>query len=217
MSDILYTGDWGDVDEMVGADDDGVYVIGDDGQFYEVGRRGKRRRNERRDNRRGGGGGQAQKPRLLPAPQAMQVRPAGEPMRHQLIPNAARRQPLGIPVTQVPAATGPTAPGFAQAVVNVQREFQGQRLILSAIENGVPTVPDALSGVALSIFLVGSVNQLPSGVPQTAQGYRADAIAAELELTPATVGTIITIGFQNFLSQSVTVSGVLFGMTRGEG
>lgn len=204
MSEILYTGDWGDSDEMVG--DDPTYVIGDDGQLYEVGRRGKRRRETRRDNRQ-----------LRRAPAPMVVKPAGAPMRHQLNPNSARRQPLGIPPTLVPAATGPTAPGFAQAQVNVQREFQGQRLILSAIETGVPTVPDALSGVALSVFLVGSVNQLPSGVAQSGQGYRADAIDAQLELTPATIGTIITIGYQNFLTQPVTVTGVMFGMTRGEG
>lgn len=35
-----------------------------------------------------------------------------------------------------------------------------------------------------------------------------------MELTPCTVGTIITLGFQNFLPNSVTLQGTLFGVTR---
>ena len=228
---IMYVGNWGG-GWNVGGDDDWedfdepVYGVGYDGQTYEIGRRrGRRRRqnrrdrrDERRDNRHGGGGGAPQLPAaaetFIPAPKPMLVQPAGAPMRHTLEPSGFRRQPLGLGSVVIPAATGPAAPGFAQAVVNVQREFQGQRLILSATENGPPSVPDALTGVALSQFLIASDNQLPSGTAQAAISYARDATDTEMELTPCTVGTIITLGFQNFLPNSVTLQGTLFGVTR---
>jgi len=177
---------------------DPIYQIGDDGQLYEVGRRrGRGRREERRENRS-----------IRRAPQAVSITPAGPPMRHTLDATNARRQTLGFPVATVPAA----GQGFAE--VNVQREFQAERLILVAVDT--VTGLDASIAVQLNQFLIASVNQLASGAPQSIVAYRPDAIGAGVMLTPATVGTIIRLGFQNQSANPVTVSGVFFGMTRGE-
>lgn len=223
---IVYVGDWGNGvagDEMEDFDEP-VYQVGDDGGLWEVGRRRGRRRRQQRRHPNQGGGGQQQPPAqtkpntphetFTPAPTPMLIQPAGAPMRHSLVPTGFRRQPLGLGSLLIPAAVGPGAPGVATLSINVQREFQGQRLILAANENGVPTVADALIGCALSQFLIASENQLPSGTPQAAIAYARDATDTEMELTPCTVGTIITMQFQNFLPNSVTLQGTLFGVTK---
>ena len=188
----------------IGDDTVPVFEIGYDGQLIEVGR--KRRGQQRRDNRRGGG----QQAIVKPAPQQMAITPVGQPMRHTLDPNTARRQTLGFNPAIVAGAGGG---GFAE--VNVQREFQAERLILVAVDN--VTGLDASHAVMLVSFLIASVNQLASGAPQSLTAYRPDAIGAGVMLTPATVGTIIRLGFQNSGVNPVTVTGVFFGMTRGEG
>lgn len=189
-----YAGDMGE---------EAIYQIGGDGILYEVGRR-KRRGAQRREQRRN----PAPPPSFKPAPQAVAVAPAGSPMRHTLDANSARRQPLGF--DPVVIAAGPNTSGIAQ--VNVQREFQAERLILSAVD---PLTGNDVSGlVQLTQFLVQSDNQLPSGAPQSLIGYRYDAIGAGLMATPAQVGAIIRLGFTNLGATQVVVSGVFYGMTR---
>jgi len=172
------------------------------GVMYEVGRR-KRRGAARRDQRQ-----EARRPQLKPAPQPVLVQPAGAPMRHTLDASGMRRQPLGFdPVLLAP---GPNTSGIVQ--VNVQREFQAERLILAATD---PLTGNDVSGlVQLTQFLVQSDNQLPSGAPQALIGYRYDAIGAGLMATPAQVGAIIRLGFTNLGATQAVVSGVFYGMTR---
>ena len=191
MSD-MYMG-WDD--DAIAGDDDAVYEVGADGVLYEVGRRrGRSRRRERRAMRR--------------APEQLEVKKLNPPMRHTLDPSNRRVQPLGF--TPIIIAAG----GTGVATVNVQREFQGERLILTAIDT--VTGLDVTFALQLTQFLVGSVNQLPSGAPQPCIAYTATAIATSIMMTPATVGTIIQLGFTSGAANIVSVSGVFFGTTRGE-
>ena len=203
--------------EEFGFDDDdddvsgeAIYTIGDDGVLYEVGRRGKRRRRRRRANRGRNAMPALPSPgkALRPAPRAVEVLPAGAPMRHTLDASGMRRQPLGFnPVTLL---AGPGTSGIVE--VNVQREFQGERLILAATD---PATGNDVSGlVQLTGFLVASDNQLPSGAPQSLIGYRYDAIGAGMMTTPAVVGAIIRLSFLNLGATDAVVAGVFYGMTR---
>lgn len=194
-------------EEFGGDDDDmeAVYAIGDDGTLLEVGRRprrGKARRRERRDQRH------APAPKLIPAPQAVRVTPEGPVRRSGFDAPNEREQSLGF--NPVVIAAGPNTVGEVE--VNVQRYFQAQRLILSAADPATGNDVSAL--VVLTQALVMSDNQLPSGAPQALQGFRFDAVGANLLWTPCEVGGIIKLGFRNNGATQVVVSGTIYGRTR---
>lgn len=191
--------DGGEGDMFVG-DDGMVYEVGDDGEVYEVGaRRGRRRRRTRRMARR--------------APKQVQLKKLPPVRRASLDPSEARRQVVGI-TTQgapIPGAVGPLA-GEGTVQVNIQRDFQGQRLVLSALDT--VTGLEANFACAINQFLIGSVNQLPAGDPIGLIAFRPDAIDSWLSLSPASPGVIIRIGFQNFSPNPVAINGGIYGMTQ---
>ena len=196
---VEYVGDWGDFVGMDGFYDDDI---------------GARRRRGIRRWRRGGRVGPRPGIRFRRKNPTAMVKPARPVARHTLDPSNARRQPLGLPVTTVPAATAPTAPGVADIQVNVQREFQGERLVLQAVDVLTGGIANA---TVVSQFLIASVNQLPSGQPLPVSAFVPNAFDTFLELTPATVGALYQLQFQNFntaVGGDAVVSGAVFGMTR---
>jgi len=192
--------DGGEGDDFFVGDDGAIYEVGDDGMVYEVGaRRGRMRRQKRRQARR--------------APQQVALKKLPPVRRSSLDPSQARRQVVGIvTLTPIPGAIGGGQPGEGTVQVNIQRDFQGQRLVLSAFD----TVANIEVNVAVTInqFLVGSVNQLPAGDPIGLVAFRPDAIDSWLSLSPASPGVIIRIGFQNFSPNPVVITGGIYGMTQ---
>lgn len=198
---------WDDDMEAYVGDDGGYYEVGDDGAVYdlddEIGARGRRRRRARRSRRRERRRG----PELKPAPKNFRLSPTGPAQRMAFTPSSERRQILGIGTT-VPLAAGASV----TVQTNVQRDFQGQRLILSALDTVAGT--EVNFAVTLTAFLIGSSNQLPSGNPISLIAFRADSIASQLELTPATVGTIVSMTFANGAANPVSIGGGIYGITR---
>lgn len=177
---------------------DYAYLVGYDDD--EVGaRRGRRRRRGRRDDRR-------DPPRMRPAPQAVEVRKLPPPRRQAFEAAADRFQVMPLGQVAVPGL------GSAQLVARVQREIQGNRLSLIAI--------DTVSGLSTDAILiddikVGTVSQLAGNTSLPLSTFSQVATGIMMEMTPAPAGIDITVYMTNLSPNIVAVSGAVVGKTRG--
>lgn len=113
--------------------------------------------------------------------------------------------PLGMG-TGVLTAAAPTLVLTAQP----QRPFQGERLVVNLAKTaGALTTP-----VNISDFKIGENSQLVSGANVLpAETFAPDAFGIRLKMTPATVGTIMSISFAATVpgGESITVVAAIIG------
>lgn len=179
---------------LVGYDDDDE--VGRRRRRGGGGRRGQRRRDERRNPA----------PRLAPPPQAVEVRKLPPPRRQAFEAAADRFQVMPLGNVAVPGL------GSAQLVARVQREIQGNRITLIAI--------DTLSGLSTEAILiddikVGTVSQLAGNTSLPLSTFSQVATGIMMEMTPAPAGIDVTVYLTNLSPNIVSVSGAIVGKTRG--
>jgi len=176
-----------------------AYLVGYDDDDEVGARRGRSRRKGRRRGRRA-------PPGLKPAPQAVEVRKLPPPRRQAFEAANDRFQVMPLGNVIVPGL------GSAQLVARVQREIQGNRVSLVAI--------DTVSGLSTEAILiddlkVGTVSQLAGNTSLPLSTFSQVATGIMMEMTPAPAGIDITVYLTNLSPNPVAVSGAVVGKTRG--
>ena len=178
-----------------------AYLVGYDDDD-EVGRR-----RRRRGGGGGGGGRRGQRRRAErrnPPPARIKLPPPPPPQGFAANPDRFQVMPLGN--VAVPGL------GSAQLVARVQREIQGNRITLIAI--------DTVSGLSTEAILiddikVGTVSQLAGNTSLPLSTFSQTATGIMMEMTPAPAGIDVTVYLTNLSPNICSVSGAIVGKTRG--